>query len=770
MFLNNTTHKDTQKLKEELQVFGLHESSIQSKNILGDFFFIHENKSTTEGDSENLNFEFLHKTFGEFLAADFLLRIAFKQTQKSREKIYQQYIFKFCFGYNWLNKHQNIQNFLFEYAPQFKAENKDITRIIEDIIKPDLEALFKNGNLEFPVKENQILPHKEVVEHLGIYSQNLIFLWLAISNDAEVTFEIFGTNEKTGDGTSEPKYESQDRDETNKNKLLWKRFAKLWTLVGNYNATAKLHEWIKVVERDNNIILSKSKADVSHNFSDSAKVACNDFELLLSFFDNEYKFSKENLKLDNLEIILKNKPELTSLAIDAFLHRFHDLFSIYDFQLLEWFRGKEKELSKRQQISLMRKIAGLKWQVSTNGLTEIVRFITKDMIFVYRENPQATIEYLKILIDLKVHHPLERIFNPEILDDLFHGLSRDIGYIDRDNPFATLEYIKLLNELNRHYPFRRKFKGDFLEESLHRISKEMHHILRENPYSSFEYLKLLNELRKYYPIGKRIHSEFFEETLHMLSKDISFIARENPHVILEYLKLIYDLSKHFPTREKIPYELFEDSVRFLSQEWVHVIRDESFNFIEFLKIIIELRQFYPIEKLIPFELVEESLQRVSHDLVYLIRDNPKEAYVYLNLLKELQNYFLDKGDMRHKRGNIFEETLHRLSKEVDNEFRGNSAATLIYLEIALMSLRNYRFKEEGQLLDRLVETLVLRDFNSRIVKKALFLLMKYDADPRLIERLLEQNPKLQHIYLNAPEIARDIVEAMTEFDSNERNN
>ncbi|NOU47125.1 MAG: ATP-binding protein [Bacteroidales bacterium] len=310
MFLNNTTHKDTQKLKEELQVFGLHESSIQSKNILGDFFFIHENKSTTEGDSENLNFEFLHKTFGEFLTADFLLRIAFKQTQKSREKIYQQYIFKFCYGYNWLNKHQNIQNFLFEYAPQFKAENKDITRIIEDIIKPDLEALFMNGNLEFPVKENQILPHKEVVEHLGIYSQNLIFLWLAISNDAEVTFEIFGTNEKTGDGTSEPKYESQDRDETNKNKLLWKRFAKLWTLVGNYNATAKLHEWIKVVEKDNNIILSKSKADVSHNFSDSAKVACNDFELLLSFFDNEYKFTKENLTLDNLEKILKKKPEL----------------------------------------------------------------------------------------------------------------------------------------------------------------------------------------------------------------------------------------------------------------------------------------------------------------------------------------------------------------------------------------------------------------------------------------------------------------------------
>src|SRR5690606_25174459 len=137
------------KLKEELEVFGLYESNIQSKNVLGDFFFIHDNKSTTEGDSENLNFEFLHKTFGEFLAADFLLRIAFKQTQRSREKIFQHYIFKLCYGYNWLSKHENIQNFLFEYAEQYKSENKSIVNIIDDIIKPDLEALFKDGNLEF---------------------------------------------------------------------------------------------------------------------------------------------------------------------------------------------------------------------------------------------------------------------------------------------------------------------------------------------------------------------------------------------------------------------------------------------------------------------------------------------------------------------------------------------------------------------------------------------------------------------------------------------
>ena len=769
MFLNNTAHKDTQKLKEELEVFGLHESHIQSKNVLGDFFFIHDNKSTTEGDSENLNFEFLHKTFGEFLAADFLLRIAFKQTQKSREKVYQQYIFKFCFGYNWLNKHENIQNFLFEYATQYKSENKEIIHIIDDIIKPDLESLFKNGNLDFPVKENQILPHKEVVEHLAIYSQNLIFLWLAISNDSDVRFEIFGSDEKIGDVMSEPKYESQDRDETNKNKLLWKRLAKLWTMVGNHSATAKLSDWIKIVELDNSIHLlkSKSKSKVSHNFSDSAKVACNHFELLLSFFDNEFKFSEEAHTLTFIEKITKKKPELNSLAIDSVLHRFHDLFEIENIKLLEWFKGKD--LSRRQQISLMRKIASLKWLIAPDALADILRFVAQDLFFSFRENFQASIEYLKVLVDLKTYFPLNRILDPELLDEVFRGFSKDMVHYGGENPLATLEYFKLLNELNRHYPFRRKIKGEFFEESFHIIIKDMHRFLRNSPYSSFEYLKLLTEMQKYYPVGKRFQPEFYEEAIHRVSKDIQFIARENPSVILEFLKLIYDLRKHFPIREILPDEFFEELLKHLSDEWSAILDDDRFNLVEYLKFIIELKRYYPIEKLIPIRLLEESYDRVAHDLTYLIRENPRQANEYFNLMKDIYRLWPREEFMPYKRSRMFDETLHRLSKDIDIDFRGNPTSILIYLEILLMNRFNYRENEEEHDIERLVEVLSKNKFGNSIVKKASFLLMRYEAAPRLIHMLLHQHPKIHSIYLNSPELARDIIEAMKELESNERN-
>jgi|WetSurMetagenome_2_1015567.scaffolds.fasta_scaffold01193_9 hypothetical protein len=770
MFLNDTTHKDTQKLPAELETFGLHESKIQTGNILGGFFFIHENKSTTEGEVERLNYEFLHKTFGEFLAADFMLRVALKQCDRSREKICQKYIFKFCFGYNWLHKHYNIQNFLFEYAPQIiKPNEKEHDTIINDIIKPDIEALFENGNIEFPVKENQIQPHKQVVEHLGIYSQNLIFLWLSISKDKEeIKFEIFDSNEKTGDGTGEPKYESQDRDETNRNKLLWKRLAKLWILVGNYNATAKLNEWVKVFEKDNNIILSKQKSTVSHNFSDSASVSCNDFELLLSLFDNEYKFTKEVDILSIINNIIKKKPELSSLAIDSVLHRFHDLFFVFELNLLDWFRNRE--LSRRQQISLMKKINGLKWNISTTNLVDIIQFINHELSYVYRESPQAIIEYLRMLLDLKQYYPLYEILNQDVLEETLQRILKDFRYIEKENPRITLEYIKLFSELNKYYPYRLNLNGDYLDELLHRLTKDIHYLIRENPYSAFEYLKLLNELRRYCPIGRRIHPNFFEEALFRISEEIQHNWIENPHAILEYLKLVSSLGRYSHIMDKLPPDFYESVLTHLAEEWEHVLRAENFDLLEYLKIIVWLSRYFPIEKIIPSHVIQESFSRIIHDFYYIIQKYPRDADEYFRVMKYLINKCPEQVFPMAKMGNIFDETIHALSQDYKMEFTSNPTILLIYLELVLISGNKTLFKKEKRILDQLVEFILRRDYGNRFFQKATLLLIRYNADQSLIEHLLKDQPKLKNIFLNSPEMANDIMEAMNELTTDENYN
>src|SRR5581483_9470679 len=112
-------------------------------------------------------------------------------------------------------------------------------------------------------------------------------------------------------------------------------------------------------------------------------------------------------------------------------------------------------------------------------------------------------------------------------------------------------------------------------------------------------------------------------------------------------------------------------------------------------------------------------------------------------MREIQRLSPEKDFMRYKKGNLFDQTLYRLSKDINLEFRGNPNSVILYLEIALMSRSGYHFKEDGHILERLVEALTSRNYGGRVIKRALLLLMKYDAEPKLINRLLEHNPKMQ---------------------------
>ena len=88
-----------------------------------------------------------------------------------------------------------------------------------------------------------------------------------------------------------------------------------------------------------------------------------------------------------------------------------------------------------------------------------------------------------------------------------------------------------------------------------------------------------------------------------------------------------------------------------------------------------------------------------------------------------------------------------------------------------MNRINYQMEEEENGIGRLVNMFSKKEFSSSaVIKKAAFLLIQYNADPQLIEMLLRDYPSLRRIYMNSPEIAKDIIETMREFDSHERYN
>ncbi|KAA5532293.1 NACHT domain-containing protein [Taibaiella lutea] len=767
MFMNDTTSRDTQKLLEEMCAFGIQKSSMQTENVLGGFFFIHENKSTTESDAEKFNYEFLHKTFGEFLTADFMLRVAKKQMDRmlttDPEIISQKETFNFCFGYNWLHKHNNIENFLFEHAKQILKPDSHESKFILNLIKTDLKDLFDKGHQAFPVTTIRLLEKQTVVEHLSIYSQNIVFLWLAIANDKHpIRFEIFDTEENVGEVVNEPKYESQDRDEINKNKLLWKRLVKLWTLVGNYSAAAKLTEWVNVNENLNTIELSRAKLEVIHNFSDSAKVACNDFELLLSFFDNEYKFTKEQKTLNVIQKIISKKQELSSLAIDVILHRFHDLYFTEGINLFEWF--KDKEISRKQEVVFINKTGLLIWQTEPDILLDIIRMIS-NKIQIFRDNLSATVEYLKILVEVKKYFSLTKIFNQEFSDKLLHYLQDIIRY-ERDNPLVMLEYIRLINELNKHYPIRRKFKIDFWEESLHILIRNMRYYVRDNPYSAFEYLRLLNELRRH--TGNiKMHPEFAEDLIRTILKHIRQFVRYNPQTTLEYLKLLYDMKDSFSIQEKIPKDFFLESLRIVTEEWGKIFIDNHFVSWEFLKLLAEFGKHYSMEKFVPNRLIEEALHVMSKDLIYIIRDNHKEASEYLQVIKQFYKSYPKKPQHRNK---IRKQSFLQISNEIEIKFWNNTQSILIHLELLLINREYYNSDKEKHIIERLVNMLRDEKYPSNILTKAAVILIQYNAPVELTEYLLMDHPKFRNLFLNFPDIAKEILTATAELTNNERFN
>lgn len=325
MFLNDIDFKETQKLKEELDSFGIGGEDAQPNLIFKGFFFIHKDKSTGMTGQQIYTFEFVHKSFGEFLTADFILRVLLErfEHEDAIEKLQRDDSLRFCWGYNWLHKHYNTTRFLFEHANQLVPKDSPIKPFTIGLIKSELKNIFGTKINLFPISDLSLINSKPVLEHLSIYSQNLILAWGALEKNNPFLFNLFGIDEIP---KSEFKFENQDRTEVDKNKIYWKRIVKLWELYGSRNTVAKLREWVGIYEEVDGIRIKFKNNEIKHNFSDSAQISCNDYELLLSYSD--YPRSIKTLKS-----IIKKKKELLPVSIkilndkyDSFLEKMKNIY------------------------------------------------------------------------------------------------------------------------------------------------------------------------------------------------------------------------------------------------------------------------------------------------------------------------------------------------------------------------------------------------------------------------------------------------------------
>ena len=226
------------QLDKDLAYFGaerpvtsdLHGQS-QSELLLGSFFFIHESRSrlTADGTANGAQqpaisgkpapatgptaFEFLHNTFGEFLAADFILRQVIENAETIRdltgkpslERARQQHLASltpYWFAsllYTPLHTRPNILTLLREWSfhrlPADPAARETLLSCLDDIIRTQLRNLLVGTDpLDPAARARSTTPSESaptsppydplpVLGHVAVYTLNLILLRTYLANE-----------------------------------------------------------------------------------------------------------------------------------------------------------------------------------------------------------------------------------------------------------------------------------------------------------------------------------------------------------------------------------------------------------------------------------------------------------------------------------------------------------------------------------------------------------------------------------------------------------
>jgi hypothetical protein len=183
----------------------------QADRLFGSFFFIHESRSRLAEDSVGpvsgpAAFEFLHNTFGEFLAADFILRKVLAEADEvcelaantRREDRLRRYLTAMspgwfaCLIHTPLHTRPNILALLKEWGTHRLAgearSRVELLQALDTIVTAQLRSLLYGTvlpDLSARGPDGKDAPYTSLpaFAHLSIYSLNLILLRCFLANE-----------------------------------------------------------------------------------------------------------------------------------------------------------------------------------------------------------------------------------------------------------------------------------------------------------------------------------------------------------------------------------------------------------------------------------------------------------------------------------------------------------------------------------------------------------------------------------------------------------
>lgn len=155
----------------------------QAELLVGSFFFIHESRGQVEDAKA---YEFLHNTFGEFLAADFLLRQVIRETATVRslggdpDRARLSGDWFACLTHAPLHTRPMLLQLLREWA-RHRITPADI-EALDALTHHQLHGVLYSTDAFLPTPGDSPLARKPLLERLALYSLNLVLLRAALSD------------------------------------------------------------------------------------------------------------------------------------------------------------------------------------------------------------------------------------------------------------------------------------------------------------------------------------------------------------------------------------------------------------------------------------------------------------------------------------------------------------------------------------------------------------------------------------------------------------
>lgn len=663
----------SKQLDEDLTLFKAHRKKLnsddralkESDSVLGGFFFIHQSTAKdidAHSDHSDSAYEFLHNTFGEFLAADFILRNTINEVKSilvdrrfNNHDLENRLSNPDLFGAGWfyclmfvplysrpviiemLREHapKALQHFLRIYNNQLSITKNDFDENLRFFVQKQLNMILNTRHSPKVMRNGKISDRDiPLIGYLSTYSLNLIILVCTLCHDG---FEFDEKNYKNN--------EAREKDSKPWDKLasLWKAWFSPEDLMGL------------------SVVLSAKRKNES-----TVYIKCNDrFEAMHYDKTIDILLCVSSTLADN---------SMTGLAgIQS--EQFSSITQMSFNSICEMLRNENLDLYFAYLIKTIRRnVNGFSYnnsrkndvQIDYNNVNNIIDCIISNHKFRYT-SLDSIIEFFDVL-ECCIYRNLlfteTRIHLLQFIPDLFDNLRYKLKKNMSPELICGVRVWRLLTKESDMIPYNRDFNSvvarDLLVESdwSNSLENSMHYldrisikrrILYDYEHNDLEFRRSVSYLLDNpSTISTSDKLNFFERLTK--SENIDLYLKTNPELITKVVLLqIKETGKFKEGKMFIIDEFFKKCIAQLSNYGLNFF---GFNaMINVIKIAKELQNPHYLDILKPVIEYETFRKRPNYFSIILV-NHPRYITLLLKIYPEmfLENiHYFDKDIFRYKK-------------------------------------------------------------------------------------------------------------------------